>query len=126
MSKYAAEHASALADIRDDGAAVRFVLDVPGAHDATTGRLAAPTTVTVDGYALQVKSLTRGDHRVYESLSLTPTEAPLLLFAAATYGDVPTLGAWCLWNGVRHIVRGFGDPVAPGGVPILSRVVVAR
>ena len=123
---YATEHASALADLRAAGAAVTFTRVTPGAHDASTGLVGAPTTTTVGGYAIQVKPKSDADNRAYEGAGLSPSEAPMLLFAASTYGDVPALGASCTWNSVRHVVRAFGDAVAPDGVTILSRVVCAR
>ncbi len=123
---YALDHASALADVRAAGAAVTFTSETPGTHDAATGTVATPTTTTVAGYAIQVKPKTDADNRAYSGAGLNPSDAPMLLFAASTYGQVPALGSSCTWNGVRYVVRAFGDSVAPDGVAILSRVVVAR
>ncbi len=125
MSLYASEHASALADLRASGAAVTFTKTTPGTHDPATGTLGAPTQTSVSGYAIQVKSLSRADLLAYDALGLIPHVAPMLLFAATTYGDVPLLGAKCLWGGVEHTIKGFGDVVAPDGVPILMRPVIA-
>ena len=123
---YAAEHRSALVDLLAAGAAVTFSRMTPGAHNAATGVVAAPTETTVAGYAIQIRMLTASDRETYRGLGLTPAVAPMLLFAASTYGDAPGLGDTCTWNGAAYTVKGFGDPVAPDGVPILTRAVIAR
>lgn len=120
------QHASALAKIRAKGSPVTFTLTTPGAHDAATGLVDTPTETTVAGYGLQVSALTASDRRAFDAVGLTPSEALMLLFAATTYGEKTDLGASCLWNGVRYVVRTFGDAVAPDGVPILTRPVIAR
>lgn len=124
--RYAGEHRSALADIRAAGAAVTFTKVTPGTHDSATGLFGAPTTTTVAGYAVQVRPKSDRDRRAYEATNLTPSDAPMLLFAASTYGDAPPLGATCRWNGRVYTVRAFGDEIAPDGVPILTRPVVSR
>lgn len=123
---FARQHAQALKMIRAKGAAVTFTRTTPGTHNAATGVVGAPTVSTVSGYAIRVSSLTSSDQRAYADLGLTPTDAPMLLFAASTFGPVPALQSECTWAGSGYTVKGFGDPVAPDGTAILSRVVVAR
>ena len=74
MTKYAAEHSGAYADIKDAGAEVSFT----------------KKTTIVSGVALQVK----GDPEEYEALKLIEKAALTLLFVAETYGDSPPLGAF--------------------------------
>ena len=123
---YASEHRSALADIRAAGAAITFTLTKPGTHNPATGSAGASSTVSVSGFAIEVKKLSERDHRAYQHASLTPGEAPMLLFAASTFGDVPPLDSKCNWGGVDYHVRAFGDRVAPDGTPILTRPIIAR
>lgn len=121
---YADDHTSALADLTEDGAAVAFVKTTPGTHNAATDTVGTSTSATVAGYAIQVASLSASDRRAYDAAGLMPHEAPMLLFAASTYGEVPALGSAATWNGKSYIVRAFGDVVAPDGVAILSRPVL--
>ncbi len=46
MTKYAADHAGALADLTQAGARVTFAWDVPGAHDPATDTFANGTTTS--------------------------------------------------------------------------------
>jgi len=116
-AKYADKHASALAMLRKKGKAVSFVQTVP-TYDPSTGLTVS--VVTVPGWAIG----TRGDPRVYEAMGLVMTEAPMLLFAAATYGQVPAVGARVEWEGKPLTVQ-WVDPVAPDGSVIVSKVLVA-
>lgn len=114
---YAADHASAVADLRDAGAAVTFTRTVQ-AHDEATGQV-TPTETTIAGYA--IRDTGRPDR--YARLALLPSRAPTLLFAASTYGDAVALGDVVTWGGLTYTVRDI-EPVAPDGTPIVASVVV--
>lgn len=118
---YAADAASALADIAAAGTAVSFVKSRPGTNTPTTGRYSAPSTSTVSGSAVRVK----GNPKTYEALKLVEAEAPTLLFAPTTYGQLPELGAVVSWGGVSYTVKDVA-PVAPDGNAIIARIVVGR
>ena len=105
MTKYAAEHSGAYADIQDAGAEVSFT----------------KRTTIVSGVALQVK----GDPEEYEALKLIEKAALTLLFVAETYGDSPPLGAFCEWGSQRYQVEAIRK-LAPDGTAVLSRVIVSR
>ena len=115
---YAADHAGALADIKEAGADVTFSKNAR-TYDRGTGR-STVSAQSVVGYAIEV----RGSPRVYEALGLKITEAVTLVFAANTYGDIPNLGMTCSWGGETYTVRDV-SPTAPDGIAILARVVVA-
>lgn len=121
MGKYAEDHASALADVREAGTAIAFTLDSPGAQTATTGLYANPTTTTVSGYAIEHG----GDPKEYERLGLIQSEAPRLLFAPDTYGEEPPLSASCTWGGGTCIARSV-KRIGPDGTAIMSYVIVSR
>lgn len=117
---YAADHASALADVRAAGAAVVFTLETPGVEQPD-GTFASPTTTTVSGYAIE----NGGDPNEYERLKLTTHEAPRLFFVATTYGEEPVPGMACTWAGKRHTVRS-AKPFRPDGVALFTYTIVAR
>lgn len=118
---YVAEHASALDQITEAGAAVTFTKVVPGVYDPETDTWTDADDQSVSGSALRVK----GDPETYKSLGLVEHEAPTLLFAPDTYGEVPALGATVPFGGETYTVKNV-DPVAPDGTPIIVRVVVQR
>ena len=120
-ASYATEHAGAYADVLAAGAAVTFSAITPGTYDGATDTWSTPTTATVAGAAVRV----RGNPLTYQALELVQGEAPTLLFAPATYGALPALGAAVTWGGVVYTVRSV-EPVSPSGSAILARVVVAR
>ena len=105
MTKYAAEHSGAYADIKDAGAEVSF----------------RKKAMTVSGVALQVK----GDPEEYEALKLIEKATLTLLFVAETYGEFPPLGAFCEWGELRYQVEAIRK-LAPDGTAVLSRVIVSR
>lgn len=119
MTLYAAEHASALADLREAGARVTFSLSTPGTYNEATGAWSTPTDSSVAGYAIQ----DGGDPLAYERLTLIESEAPTLLFAPDTYGDRPSLGMSVTWAGELHTVRDV-KPLSPDGTPILFWVII--
>ena len=105
MTKYAAEHSGAYADIQATGAEVSF----------------RKKTTIVSGVALQI----RGDPEEYEALKLIEKATLTLLFVAETYGDSPPLGASCEWGELRYQVEAIRK-LAPDGTAVLSRVIVSR
>lgn len=119
MTLYAAEHASALDDIRAAGARVTFTLATAGTYDEATDTWSTPVESTVAGYAIQVQ----GDPRKYERLTLIESEAPSLLFAPDDYGAKPALGSSVEWAGESRTTRDVGT-LAPDGTAILAEVVV--
>ena len=121
MSKYAAEHASARAEVKAAGSPVTFTLTAPGTYDAATGVWGTPTTTTVPGYAIR----TKGDPLKYQALGLVQSESPMLLFVPDTYGGAPAPGYSCAWNSMTYIVRDV-DPLAPDGLTIKANVVMTR
>jgi len=118
---YAAEHAGALADVADAGAAVTFTLSSPGTYDAATDTWTTPVETTVAGQAMQVS----GNPEDYRELSLVESEAPTLLFAPTTYGSMPDLGYTVVWASKTYTVKML-SPLQPDGTTILARLVVGK
>ncbi|MBA3890494.1 MAG: hypothetical protein H0X64_08180 [Gemmatimonadaceae bacterium] len=121
---YAAEHADALAELRAAGAPVTFTSWTPGVYDPSTATRSARVPITVTGYALRVKPSSQLDRAKYQALELITSEAVTLLFAPDEYGRLPELGATADFAGVRYTVRDR-EPIAPDGVAIMARIVVA-
>lgn len=128
-TQYAADHASALADLKDAGSPVTFSFqqgDGTYLADLDFETYAGP--VTVSGYALRVK----GEPRKYEMRSdglapqsTTQQEVATLLFCPATLGEEPALDMLVPWGGHTFRVTAV-DPLEPDGSAILMRVKVAR
>lgn len=118
---YTADHAGALADLTEAGAAVTFTLTSPGMYSEATDTFASSGVTTVAGYAIEVP----GDPRQYAALELIQRDARTLLFAPSTVGSTPALGAALTWAGATFTVQSV-QRVAPDGTAILSTVVVAR
>lgn len=122
---YAKDHAGAVEDIQEAGASITFSHTTPGEYDPVTGLNGAPTTVTVAGYAVQVKADSASDLQRFAALGLTLVTARVLLFAPATFGAMPESGYTTSWGGdtvtVRHV-----QAIAPGGTAIMGRVTVSR
>lgn len=121
MTKYAPDHAGALADLAEAGSAVTFTFATPGTYTASTGLFSGETTTTVTGAAIRVT----GNPLRYQALGLTQTEAPTLLFAPTTYGSLPVLGASVVFGGVTYTVRDV-EPLALDGTALLANIVVSR
>lgn len=100
---------------------ITFTYSVPGTYDAATDTWATPATTTITGSAIQV----RGDPEVYKALGLIEYEAPTLLFVPTTYGSKVAPGYTVEWSSVTYTVRSAGH-IAPDGVVIASRVVIAK
>jgi len=118
---YAADAASARADVGTAGASVTFTLAGQGTYDPLTDTTTPGADVVITGAAVRVK----GNPIVYQRLSLIEGEAPTLFFTPDNYGDVPALDAVVTWGGIDYTVKSV-DPIAPDGVAIAARVVVAR
>jgi hypothetical protein len=115
---YADTHARAAALVAAKGATVTFTAYTQTYTPTTDTSTVTASTVT--GSAIRV----RGNPDTYETLKLIESQAPTLLFAPATYGDAPSLGAVVSWGGTTYTVRDV-QPVAPDGSDIISRIVVA-
>ena len=120
---YTADHADALASIREAGAAVTFTTRT-ATHAPTTGLFTTPTTSTVTGYAMRVKA-NREQEDAYRTAGIVSDRVVALLFAPTTYGSLPTLGATVTWNGESLTAKGV-TPVAPDGTALLARVWCIR
>jgi len=117
VADYSGDHASALADLRDAGAAVTFTR-VTTVLDEATG-LTVPISSTVAGFA--IRDMGRPDR--YHRLGLVPSRNPTLLFAASTYGNAVALGDTVTWGGIVYTVRDI-EPVSVDGTDIAASVVV--
>lgn len=116
LTGYAADHASALADIRDAGARVTFTRTAR-TYDPNTDLPAVPYTTTIDGYAIR----TRGDPDTYRALSLVEATSPTLFFVPDDFGGDVEEGDTVVWAGTTYTVAAL-VPVGPDGVTIAARV----
>jgi hypothetical protein len=118
---YAADHASAKADVRAAGAPITFVRSMPGAEQPD-GTFIGPASDAVLAYATEMEE---GDAAEYARLGLTQSEAPTLFVVCDAYGDAPVVGARALWGGTTWTVKAV-QAYRPDGVPLTSTVVIAR
>lgn len=90
--------------------------------DAATD-VATVASSTVVGSAVQV----RGRAQFYEQNGLNLSTMPTLLFTPSTYGEVPEPGDRVEWpeDGDTYVVKAV-EVIAPDGVVIAARVVIAR
>lgn len=121
MTKYAADHAGALADLAADGVAVSFAYTVAGPYTPDTDTAGAATTTTVTGSAVQVTP----DRRQFAALNLVEGRTVALFFAPTTFGSLPVLGSTFSFGGETFVVRSV-DPLAPAGTAIAATIVGAR
>lgn len=101
-----------------------FTLTTPSAHDAGSDTFGPAVTADCPGWAIEVKS----DEKDFRLLGFEPGEIiakrpATLLFAPATYGELPALGASVTWAGAGRAVMGI-LPLRPDGVVIMARVVI--
>jgi hypothetical protein len=118
---YAADHLSALLDIRDAGAAVTFTVRNPGVPDPLTGLLTGGSSSSVAGQGLQLP----GNQERYRDLELIGRDAITLLFAATTYGEKPAIGSTFTFGGDTWTVKAV-DPFMPDGTALIMNVIGAR
>lgn len=121
-TRYGATAAGVYDTIAGVGAPVTFTRATPGIYSATADTRTDASTQTVTGVAVRV----RGEPSRYRALSLVESEAPTLLFKpTALYAAAPDVGDSVSWAGDTYLVRDV-DPVAPDGVLVVARVIVAR
>lgn len=118
MGIYAPDHAGALADIREAGAAVTFTRVATTYADATG--LVSLVTTTVAGYAVRIP----GEPSRYARGGWTLSTMPTLLVGTTTFGDVPAVGDTVVWGTTTYTVRDT-EPLEPDGTAIISTVVVS-
>ena len=118
---YVEDHAGALADITEAGAAVTFSFISPGTYDAEKDKFVTPTTTEVAGFAVR----TRGNPDTYRALSLVESEAPTLLFAGSTFDEKPEPGYTVTWDSIEYTVQDV-SVVSPDGNNIISKVLIAK
>lgn len=121
-SIYVADHADALADIQEAGAAADFVLSSAGTYDPATDTHTAPGTTTVSGYAIEDE----GDPEEYDRLSLVSQIPATLIWCPVTFGAVPALDSVVSWGGHAWTLRARKPLVAPDGNQWLLHLVVIR
>ena len=106
--------------------AITFTRTTPGTYNPATSTYSGASATTITGSAIAV----RGDPERYVALSLIPSMAPTLLFTPDLYTlhsftpEFVMPGDTVAWNGVTFTVRDV-SPVAPDGVVILARIIVA-
>lgn len=83
--------------------------------------------VNVVGYAIrdETNAQPSGAPITREAGTLIETEAPVLLFAPSTPGQIPVTGMLVSWGGHTYSVVSV-DPIAPAGTAVVSRVVIKR
>lgn len=115
---YSGDHASALADVRDAGAAVSFTRKTGATYDAENDQFVGGSADTISGHAVEIP----GDPKRYERLGLVQRKNVTLLFAPTAYGEVPDPGYHVTWGSVGYAVKDV-TTVAPDGTAILATVV---
>ncbi len=96
-------------------------------YDAATDATTSATT-TITGSAVRVRPRSIFEWEQYKALSLIESDAPTLLFTPDTYGDEPKVGDTVVWpetGGETYTVKAV-NPIAPDGVLIAARIVVAK
>lgn len=120
MSSYATDHAEALADVAEDGAAISFTL-ATDTVDESTGVHSSPATATVAGQAIESDEA----FEEFRSMGLTHTKSIALFFVPTTIGTMPTAGYGATWGGENVTVERV-KPFAPNGTAIMASVLVTR
>jgi hypothetical protein len=110
MSVYTEDHASALADVAEAGAAVTFTHTTPGTYDATTDTHATPTTSSVTGSAVQADA-----SQLRRAGELIAAGNAVLFFTPTTRGQLPSAGDAITWaSASQTVVKTFGE-IDPDG-----------
>lgn len=103
------------------GAPVTFSQTTPGTYDGDTGTWSDATTVTVEGYAVQIA----GDPDLYKALGLIESDSPTLSFTPKTPGVIPPLGYTVAWGGETLTVKNR-KLLAMNGIATAAHLVVIR
>ncbi len=119
---FTATQSRAHTQIAKYGAAVTFSYATAGTYTESTDVTTGSTTATIAAVVMRV----RGNPKTYANLSLVESEAPTLLCAFDTYGDLPPLGATVVFGGLTYTVRDIGVTDPDGAGAIIARCVVAR
>jgi hypothetical protein len=120
--KYAAEHASALADVTDAGAAITFSKGVVTGYNSATDTMPSPaqTPTTVAGFAIESEA-----KRSYDAGTRVQRDTRRLFFVPSTFGALPLPGATCTWASTAF-VTGDVEPIALEGEVIAAYVEISR
>jgi copper chaperone CopZ len=121
-SKYANEHASALADVAAAGTDITFVGTVPGTVSLSTDIESGATTVSVTGAAIEDEP----DSDAYRSLGLTHETGVSLFFAPTTTGVMPKAGYTTTWGGDTITVKRVRSYNIDGEGAICAQVIASR
>lgn len=121
-TRYAAERASAGADIAAAGQPVTFTRTAI-AYTAGTDQ-ATPTTTTATGAAIRVRPRFIDIQRI-QAPGLTIVDPVTLLVAAEGMAFDPQPGDTFVWAGVTYAVRST-EPTGPDGVTIVTKIVASR
>jgi hypothetical protein len=119
---YAADHASALADVREAGAAVTFTRKTPGTLDEATGLHASASATTIAAYAIDAFA---GSGKTPGVPVLKENEELALFCVPVTIGQLPAPSDTVTWNSITYIVRRV-LALQPDGTPIAATVMVGR
>lgn len=119
MSIYAEDHASALADVTEAGAAVTWSKTTPGTYTEATDSWSTPVTTSCAGSAVEDE----GDEQMYRDLELIQSNPITLFFTPTTFGDLPTLDMTGTWAGATRSIKKI-KPLRPDGTAIGMWLVV--
>jgi hypothetical protein len=119
MSVYAEDHASALADVAEAGAAVTWSQTAPGTYDSSTDTYSTPVTTSCAGFAFEDE----GDPEEYAALKLVELNPATLFFTPSTFGALPTLGMTGTWAGATKTIKKIRT-IRPDGSVISAWLVV--
>lgn len=120
MSSYTEDHADALADVAEAGAAITFTLARPGVEDPATGTFGSGSVSIVTGQATDAgkDNLTR-----YLALNLVVAKARTLFFVPDTLGELPELDSSATWGDATYVVKDI-KPYEPNGVALFAEIIV--
>lgn len=99
-----------------------FSKTVPGTYDASTDTSTSPTTLSVQGYTMQIA----GDPDLYNRLQLIESDNPTLLFRPIVPGQIPVLGMTVAWGNDPALTVKYVTPLAMNGTPEAAKLVVSR
>lgn len=114
---YAADHASAHAEVRANGTGIVFTLDTR-TEDASG--IVSRVTTTQLGVATELPG---AEAQEFAAVGLAVHEGIKLFVVNDVYGDTPPMGASALFGGVTRRVRSV-KPYRPDGVTLFSEVIL--